>query len=271
MDDLVKSCCAGFYELPIVTLLLGDELHPGGAALTRKLATATLVGRDARVLDVACGRGESARVLATHFGCRVVGIDYSEKNVGLANELTEDAGLSDRIHFVQGDAEQLPFDAGSFDVVICECSLCIFPQLATALGEFQRVLRAGGRVGISDVVMNEVVPESLQDLFGRALCISGALSINGYRNALGAAGFLAIRTRDVSGVLSDMIARIERRVSTIKHFLSEEQLGLPGGLGVPRSRITEARDFVASGGVGYALIMAKKSRTDGVLATGRGT
>ena len=90
----------------------------------------------------------------------------------------------------------------------------------------------------------------------------GALSVDGYRNALGAAGFLAIRTRDVSGVLSDMIARIERRVSTVKHFLSEEQLGLPDGFSVPRSRIAEARDFVASGGVGYALITAKKSRTD---------
>ncbi|MEE9135775.1 MAG: hypothetical protein V3U00_03570, partial [Gammaproteobacteria bacterium] len=58
---------------------------------------------------------------------------------------------------------------------------------------------------------------------------------------------------------------------TIKHFLSEEQLGLPGGLSVPRSRIAEARDFVASGGVGYALITARKCRTDGVLATGGGT
>ncbi len=262
MDDRVKSCCAGFYELPVVALLLGDELHPGGAALTRKLAAATLVGRDARVLDVACGRGESARVLAAHFGCRVVGIDYSEKNVGLADELTEDAGLSDRVHFVQGDAEQLPFDAESFDVVICECSLCIFPKLATALREFQRVLRAGGRVGISDVVLNEDVPASLQDLLGHALCISGALTIDGYRNALSVAGFLAIRTRDVSGVLSDMIAGIERRVSTVKHFLSEEQLRLPGGLNVPGSKIAEARDFVASGGVGYAFITAKKSRAD---------
>ncbi len=258
MDDRVKSCCAGFYELPVVALLLGDELHPGGAALTRKLATAALVGRNARVLDVACGRGESARVLAAHFGCRVVGVDYSEENVGLANELSEDARLSDRVHFVQGDAEQLPLDSESFDVVICECSLCIFPQLTAALREFHRVLRPGGRVGISDVVLNEPVPKPLQDLVGRALCVSGALSIDGYRDALGAAGFLAIRTRDVSGVLSDMIVRIERRVSTLEHFLVEEQLELQGGLRVPRCKIAEARDFVTSGGAGYALITGKK-------------
>ena len=258
MDDGVKSCCAGFYDLPVITLLLGNELHPGGAALTRKLAAATLVGRDARLLDVACGRGESARVLAAHFGCRVVGVDYSAENVALANELTEDADLSDGVDFVQGDAEQLPFGSESFDVVICECSLCIFPQLAAALNEIQRVLRPGGRVGISDVVLNEPVPESLQDLVGRALCISGALSIAGYRNLLVATGFSAIRTRDVSKVLSDMIARIERGVGIVEDYLDRERFTLEDSLGAPLTTIAEARDFVMSGGAGYVLITGRK-------------
>lgn len=137
---------------------------------------------------------------------------------------------------------------------------CFFPLLATAVNEIQRVLRPGSRLGISDVVLNEAVPESLQDLVGHALCASGALSIDGYRDALGRADFLAIRSRDVSSALSDMIARIERRVSTIEHFLNEEQLELQGGLRVPRSKIAEARDFVTSGGAGYVLITAKKSR-----------
>ena len=53
-DVSVKSCCAGFYELPIVSMLLGNNLHPGGPALTRKLAEATTIGRRTEVLDVAC-------------------------------------------------------------------------------------------------------------------------------------------------------------------------------------------------------------------------
>jgi hypothetical protein len=260
MDDHVKSCCAGFYELPIVALLLGDEFHPGGAALTRKLAASTLIGRDTRVLDVACGRGGSARLLAAHFGCHVIGIDYSKDNIERAIELTEEAGLAGLARFARGDAEQLPFDADSFDAVICECSLCIFPQLTTALSEFHRVLRPGGRLGLSDVVLTGAVPDSLQDLIGRAFCISGALSIDGYREALDAADFQAIRTQDVSRVLSDMIERMERRVSAFENLLDDDQLELQHGLRVPRSKISEARDFVMSGGAGYALITGKKAR-----------
>ena len=260
MDDRVKSCCAGFYELPLIHSLLGDQWHPGGPALTRKLANATMIGRESRVLDVACGRGESARVLAQHFGCQVVGIDYSSDSIARANAVTAAAGLSDRVNFVQGDAERLPFDAGSFDVVICECSLCIFPNSVIALDEFRRVLRSGGHLGISDVVLNEPVPESLQDLFGHVLCIGGALSVDGYRDMFTASGFSSIRSRDASSALTDMIVRIERRARVIGNILDAEQFEITDGLNVPRSSITEARDFVKAGGVGYALISGRKPR-----------
>ena len=260
MDDRVKSCCAGFYELPLIQTLLGDQWHPGGPALTRKLANATTIGRESRVLDVACGLGESARVLTQHYGCQVVGIDYSSDNTARANAVAWETGLSDRVSFVQGDAEQLPFAAGSFDVVICECSLCVFPNVAIALDEFRRVLRPSGYLGISDVVLNEPIPESLQDLFGHVLCISGALSVDGYRDAFAAAGFTSIRSRDASSALTDMIARIEKRARVIGNVLNAEQFEIMDGLNVPLSNIAEARDFVKAGGVGYALITGRKPR-----------
>ncbi len=260
MNDQVKSCCAGFYELPIIETLLGNQWHPGGAALTRKLANAAMVGRKSRVLDVASGRGQSARTLAKHFGCHVVGVDYSSHNTNRANSLAAEAGLSDRVRFVQGDAEQLPFDAESFDVVICECSLCVFPNIPIALDEIKRVLRPGGHLGISDVVLDEPVPESLQDLFGHVLCINGALSLDGYRDAFAAAGYSSVRSRDAGNVLNDMIARMERRARTAGIFLDAEHLELQPGWSASRSSIVEARDFVATGGVGYALISGRKPR-----------
>ncbi len=256
----MKSCCSGFYELPVVSLLLGDNLHPGGAALTRKLAEAALVGREAEVLDVACGRGESARLLASHRGCRVVGIDYSRDNIARANLLTRRAALSEKVSFVNSDAERLPFRDVSFDVVICECSLCVFPYFEAALAEIKRVLRPGGRVAISDVVLNEPVPESLQDLVGHVLCIASARSVDGYREALRVAGFRAVRTRDESQVMTDMINHIEQRISIVENLVAQQKLELPVGLTVPRSKLAEAREFVASGGVGYALIIGKKPR-----------
>jgi ubiquinone/menaquinone biosynthesis C-methylase UbiE len=256
----VKSCCAGFYELPLVSMLLGDSLHPGGPALTRKLAEATTVGRGTRVLDVACGRGESGRVLAAHLGCQVVGLDYSAVNAGRARTLTAEAGLTERAQFIAGDAEQLPFRDGSFDVVFSECSLCTFPDLARALAEVRRVLRPGGRVGISDVVLNEPVPAALQELLGHVLCITGAHSTEGYQAGLRSAGFTTIRTRDVSDVLAEMIARIERRVSTLDGLAGVEQLEQVDGLRHAGPKIAAAREFVACGGIGYALFSARKPR-----------
>lgn len=257
MDDQVKSCCAGFYELPLIQALLGDQWHPGGPSLTRKLAGAVLIERNSRVLDIASGTGESARVIAQHFGCHVTGVDYSAQNCARANEIAAGTGLSEKTRFVNGDAEALPFDDDSFDVIICECSLCIFPDRPKALAEMRRVLRPGGRLGISDVVVNADIPPSLQDLFGRVLCIGGALSIDGYRDAFSAAGFQSVRSRDASNAIEDMIQRIERRARTAKKIFAGTEIELQPGWQIPRSSIIEARDFVRSGGVGYALVTGR--------------
>ena len=256
----IKSCCAGFYELPIVNMLLGDTLHPGGPALTRKLAEATIVGRDTDVLDVASGRGESARVLAAHYGCRVVGLDYSRANTARARELTRATDLSARVCFALGDAEDLPFRDDSFDVVISECSLCTFPDLERSLTEIRRVLRPGGRVGISDVVLNAPVPGALQDVLGHVLCIAGAYPTDGYQQALHAAGFTAIRARDVSFVLGEMIDQIERRVDTLDGVLDSDQLQQFPGLCDAAPKLAAARESVGSGGIGYAMFTARNPR-----------
>lgn len=260
MSDRIKSCCAGFYELPLIQSLLGDQWHPGGPALTRKLGSAVLIGRESHVLDVASGNGGSARLLTQHFGCQVTGVDYSAENCARANAMAGESGLVDRIRFVQGDAEDLPFDANSFDVVVSECSLCIFPDRAAALREIRRVLRPGGNLGISDVVVNEAIPESLQNLFGHVLCIGGALSVDGYHDAFASAGFSSVRSRDASYALDDMIERIERRARTVNNFLDADFIELQPGWQVPRSNFVEARQFVTAGGIGYALVSGRNPR-----------
>src|SRR4030081_2247130 len=102
--ETIKACCADLYASDWVRLLVGDSLHPGGLALTERLAV--LLGLDAssRVLDLAAGRGASALHLAHAFGCRVVGLDYSSMNVSQAKETAERAGLSEQVEFRQGDA-----------------------------------------------------------------------------------------------------------------------------------------------------------------------
>src|SRR5262245_56933568 len=82
----VKACCADMYAGDWAQLLLGDSLHPGGAALTERLGDLLGLGPGARVLDVASGRGGSAIHLARHFGSSVLGVDYGVRNVRRARD-----------------------------------------------------------------------------------------------------------------------------------------------------------------------------------------
>jgi ubiquinone/menaquinone biosynthesis C-methylase UbiE len=254
----LKSCCANLYELPITTLLLGPSFHPGGPALTKRLAEMAVVGRTSRVLDVASGRGTSALLLASHFGCEVVGVDYSVPNVQRANEAARQQHLDHRVRFVSADAEALPFEAGAFDVVLCECALCTFPNMERALSEMKRVLRPRGRVALSDIVLNRPVPPELDNVMGHVLCISGALSLDGYREALEGAAFHRPRLQDVSQVLSDLLDDIERRIGRAKRLAAAGELELPAGLDDPEPVLRSGRAFVRSGGVGYALMTARR-------------
>jgi SAM-dependent methyltransferase len=95
------------------------------------------------VLDVACGTGVVAREAADRMGGRgrVVGLDLNQGMLTVAGRLRPD------IRWRQGDAAELPFDAGSFDVVLCQAALMFFPDRAAALREMARVA-AGGTVAV---------------------------------------------------------------------------------------------------------------------------
>ncbi len=123
-------------------------LHPGGLGLTRELAELCHVGPGKSLLDVASGTGESACYLAESFGCRVTGIDHSAFMVETATQKARDRKLE--IRFQQADAHHLPFEAGTFEVVISECTTCALDK-PQAISEMVRVARPGGYVGISDL------------------------------------------------------------------------------------------------------------------------
>jgi SAM-dependent methyltransferase len=96
------------------------------------------------VLDVACGTGIVARTAADRMGDRgrVVGLDVNQGMLTVAGRLRPD------IEWRQGDAGDLPFEAGSFDAVLCQSGLMFFPDRAGALREMARVATAGGTVAV---------------------------------------------------------------------------------------------------------------------------
>jgi ubiquinone/menaquinone biosynthesis C-methylase UbiE len=98
-------------------------------------------------LDVGSGTGFLALELASR-GHRATGIDFAPAMVARAREKATAQGLA--VHFEQGDAEQLPFPGGSFDLVISRHVLWTLPHPEGALDEWLRVLRPGGRLAIID-------------------------------------------------------------------------------------------------------------------------
>jgi ubiquinone/menaquinone biosynthesis C-methylase UbiE len=114
--------------------------------------------RGAHVLDVACGTGVVARTAAVCVGeaGRVAALDLNAGMLAVARSLPPPDGAS--IDWHEGSALTLPFEDESFDVVLCQLGLQFFPDRAAALAEVQRVLAAGGRVGLSVYGLMERYP-----------------------------------------------------------------------------------------------------------------
>ncbi len=187
--DELKHCCAQIYESDFAKLLLGDSFHPGGLKLTERLGSLLQLTAKSRVLDLASGTGASALFLAQHFGRQVIGIDLGRQNVLRANEVAATQGLAARVQFQHSDAERMDLPAGSFDAVICECAFCTFPNKSATAREFARVLRPGGKVGLSDLTRGQELAEQLKGLLAWIACIADAQPVESYVECLRSAQF----------------------------------------------------------------------------------
>ncbi len=118
-----------------------------------RLVEAVNPGPEANVLDVACGPGYVSIGFAGV--CReVVGIDITPKMLAIAERNRRERGLSN-LRFQPGDADQLPFPVGAFDVVVCRFAFHHFEDPARVLAEMSRVCRVGGVVALEDLVVSE--------------------------------------------------------------------------------------------------------------------
>ncbi|MDA2813192.1 methyltransferase domain-containing protein [Nocardiopsis sp. RSe5-2] len=256
--DEVKSCCAAAYGTDAVALLLGEAYHPGGLALTREMAGSLRVGTGDRVLDAACGPGATARLLAAERGARVDGVDLGGTTLERARALTREAGLEDRVAFLHGDAEHLPVPDGAYDALVCECALCTFPGKRAAAAEFARVLRPGGRLGVTDVVVEGGLPRELAGIAGWIACIADALPTAGYLELLEGAGLRVGLVERRDAALERMIDRIEARLRVLAMTAPDRlaEAGVDAGAVAPY--LEAARRAVGEGRVGYALFFAEK-------------
>lgn len=257
-DATIKVCCATFYESDIVRMLLGDVLHPGGLELTGHLGEMIGLGVSDSVLDIACGRGTSAVYLAKTYGCHVTGLDFSAENIAVSESCAATSGVSHSTSFQEGDAEILPFENGTFDAVISECSFCTFPNKGVAATEIARVLHPGGRLGLSDMTINGVLPDEIQSLLSWVVCIAGAGTAEDYITELQGAGFTEFAVEDHRQALLDMVRDIRRKLLGVELAVGFSKLKLDNfDIGEAKQLARCAVELIDSGGIGYNIIAGR--------------
>jgi arsenite methyltransferase len=253
----MKACCSAAYSLDLVAMLLGDSYHPGGSALTRRLADAMGLRAGNRVLDVAAGIGTTALLLAGERGVDVVGVDLGAVQVAKAERRARQLGLDGRVRFEVGDAERLPFAESSFTAVVCECALCTFPAKDDATAELRRVVEPGGRVGITDVWLEPGCLEpDLRGLIGRLACLADARPIAELRAIVERAGLVVTVVERHDDALLQTIEQVEARLRALRILDLPALRGLDLARGIELTK--QAAEVVSRGDAGYVLLVATR-------------
>jgi arsenite methyltransferase len=177
------------------------------------------------VLDLGSGGGIDVILSAKRVGPTgtAYGLDMTDEMLALAQLNAREAGVGN-VHFLKGMIEQIPLPASSVDVVISNCVINLSTDKPAVLTEIARVLRPGGRIGISDVVAEDRLTTAERAQRGSLVgCIAGALSKGEYEGGLEAAGFEQIGVEFTHEVADGMHGAIVKAVKTSE----PERKGLP--------------------------------------------
>ena len=164
------------------------------------------------VLDLGSGGGIDVLLSAKRVGPTgtVYGLDMTDEMLALAQENAREAGVTNA-HFLKGVIEDIPLPAASVDVVISNCVVNLSPEKEKVLAEVARVLRPGGRIGISDVVAEDhLTPADRAERGSHVGCIAGALSVSEYRDGLTAVGLSDIDVELTHAVADGMHGAVVR-------------------------------------------------------------
>jgi len=213
--------------------LLGATAHPGGEALTRHLLARLRLPTGALVADVACGDGATLGLLA-RAGLLAVGVDVEPRAVARARR---------QAAAVVGDAERLPLASGAYDAVVCECSVSTFADPDRAVSELARVLRPGGQLAMTDVVLRrDLVPARVVAAVDR---LTRARTLPEYAALVEAAGLRVLRIEDRSADALALTRRLGRRLAVVGAYTTA-------------STVRACTRAIESGALSYGLLVAEK-------------
>ena len=164
------------------------------------------------VLDLGSGGGIDVLLSARRVGPtgRAIGVDMTDEMLQLARRNAAEAGASN-VEFRKGTIEALPVADATVDVVISNCVINLASDKRAVFAEIARVLKPGGRMGVSDIVADDTLtPEQRADRGSYVGCIAGALSFREFRQGLQAAGLGDVELAPTHQVIEGMHSVIVR-------------------------------------------------------------
>jgi arsenite methyltransferase len=225
VNDGAAGCCGG-EDGPDESGIFGANLYDGTdrAGLPEAATLASLgcgnptavanLHEGETVLDLGSGGGIDVLLSARRVGATgyVYGLDMTDEMLDLARRNAEAAGATN-VEFLRGEIESIPLPDDSVDVIISNCVINLSVDKPAVMREMARVLRPGGRLGISDVVAEDRLTVAERTERGSYVgCIAGALTTSEYRDGLAAVGFTAIEvifTHEVADGMHGAIIRAE--------------------------------------------------------------
>ena len=200
------------YSVPDLTA------HPGanlGLGCGNPLVLAQIRPGD-QVADLGSGAGFDALLAAQRVGStgRVIGVDMTDEMLALASKKAEEANLSHIVEFRKGDIQNLPLDDSSMDILMSNCVINLAPDKQRVFSEAYRVLRPGGWLSLSDIVLNMRLPRFILRSAGAYVgCLAGAIPKQEYLDIVRAAGFqdisIAAEVDALSLVPTELIEKLK--------------------------------------------------------------
>ena len=267
----IVSSTQAYYDGPadeIYRTIWGDNLHlgvpcsaecphPEAMEHTNEImAESIALGPEARVLDLGCGYGSTARYLAANFGCTVTGTNISERELETARSRASESGLDHLLTFAYEDFHRLGYGDSSYDVVWSQEAFLHAADKNAVLSECRRVLKPGGALIFTDILVRRDTPAADRERIYDRVKSPDMWDLDDYRRALTGLDLPVAMAEDWS-------QHVARSYGWVRDRLQENRSALMPRIGAETiDRTVEALTFwvdsANAGNIGWALFVARK-------------
>lgn len=237
MTDAGTTVMHAPYESASLRQVTGLCIRPGGTELTDRALSFCCFPPGSRLLDVGCGSGATVEHLRSRIGLDAIGVDISRRLISEGLVRNPDLPLA------EGRAEDLPLADGELSGILCECVLSLVAAPRVALREFERVLRPGGYLILSDLYLRSPAEGAIQPGLPEDAPLHGAMMRDTLKALLDACGFTLCFWEDHTRLLQELAARL-----VLAHGSLDGSWCAPAMVGCPGER------------PGYYLLVARKER-----------